>query len=377
MLLVPREGQPSVVVKDYAPRSALIRRCVAPVLLRHELGVLHRVAGLPGLPAFAMRLDRWALAMEYIEGFPLDGRHRQALPAAFFTALEEILDELAQRGVFHLDLRSPSNILATRARAPALVDLASAVALRLPRTLMRAFYRRALRKLRLRFEGELEVTDESRPWERGNLELGDTRIFFRDRGSFSDLVPALFLHDIGLTSLAFEDVLALAERFGRRGIAIDLPGFGASRRRVRSLRAARLAAQLERFLDVMRLERVDLVGFGWGGYLARALADRCPDRIGTVRTAATGSHETCTEVGRDSERLRRRLKTSLPSTLTQVQRRELEYFLDLAPARNLALASESIRREESMQHSWPTPPGDPDEIWQELRRASSSSFREE
>ena len=354
------------MVKDYAPRSALVRSCVAPVLLRHELGVLSRVAGLPGLPAFAMRLDRWALAMEYIEGFPLDGRHRKALPAAFFSALEEILDGLAQRGVFHLDLRSPSNILATTARAPALVDLASAVALRLPRALMQAFYRRALRKLRLRFEGERKVTDESRPWERGNLELGDTRVFFRDRGCSSDLVPALFLHDIGLTSLVFEDVLARAEHFGRRGIAIDLPGFGASRRRVRSLQAARLAAQLERLLDAMRLERVDLVGFGWGGYLSRALATRCPDRIRTVRTAATGSHRTCTEVGRDPERLRRRLRTALPLALPQTQRRELEYFLDLTPARNLDLASEAIRSEKPVQHRWATPPRDSDEIWQEL-----------
>ncbi len=366
MLLVPREGRPTVVVKDYAPRSALVRSCVAPVLLRHELGVLRRVAGLPGLPAFAMRLDRWALAMEYIDGFPLDGRHRQALPAAFFTALEGILDGLAERGVFHLDLRSPSNILATRARAPALVDLASAVAFRLPRALMQALDRRALGKLRRRFEGEREVTDESRPWERGNLKLGDTRVFFRDRGSSRDHVPVLFLHDIGLTGLAFEDVLARAEHFGRRGIAVDLPGFGASRRRVRSLRPPRLATQLERLLDALRLDRVDLVGFGWGGSLARALAARCPDRIRTVRTAATDSHRTCTEVGKDPERLRRRLKASFPSALSRTQRRELEYFLDLAPARNLVLASDSIQSEVPGGDFWATPPKDPDEIWREL-----------
>ena len=361
------------MVKDYAPRSALVRSCVAPVLLRHELRLLSRVAGLPGLPAFATRLDRWALAMEYIDGFPLDGRHRQALPPAFFTALEGILDGLAQRGVFHLDLRSPSNILATPAGAPALVDLASAVALRLPRTLVRAFDRRALRKLRLRFEGEREVTDDGRPWERGNLELGDARVFFRDHGCSADDVPALFLHDIGLTSLAFEDTIAKAESFGRRGIAIDLPGFGASRRRVRSLRSARLAVQLERLLDAMRLERVDLVGFGWGGYLARALAARCPDRVRTVRTAATGSRQICTEVGRDPERLRHRLRASLLPTLSEEQRREITYFLDLTPARNLALISDSIQSEKSSQEFWPTPPRNPDEIWQELESSRSRS----
>ena len=231
---------------------------------------------------------------------------------------------------------------------------------------MRAFARRALRKLRLRFEGERQVTDDSKPWERGNLELGDTRVFFRDRGCSSDDVPALFLHDIGLTSLVFEDVLARAEGFGRRGIAIDLPGFGASRRRVRGLRSARLAAQLERLLDAMRLERVDLVGFGWGGYLARALAARCPERVRTVRTAATDSRRTCTEVGREPERLRRRLKVSLPATLSEDQRGEIAYFLDLIPARNLAQASDSIQFEKPIHDFWPTPPRDPDEIWQAL-----------
>ncbi len=362
------------MVKDYAPRSRLVRSFIAPVLLRHELAVLRRVAGLPGLPAFAARLDRWALAMEYIDGQPLSGRiHRNALPAAFFIAIEGILDGLAERGVFHLDLRSPSNILATPTRAPALVDLASASALPLPRVLMRALDRRALRKLRQRFEGERELVGaDSRPWEWGNLDLGDTRVFFRDRGLVHDPVPALFLHDVGLTSLCFEDTIARAEEFGRRGIAIDLPGFGASRRRVRSLRARRLAPQIERLLDALRLERVDLVGFGWGGNVARQVAERCPARVRALRTASTGFEKLWADVRRDPERLRRRLKATLSPRLRDQSRREFEYYIDLVPARTLGLVFESVEDGPPGEDFWPTPPDDPDEIWRELAAATRS-----
>ncbi len=306
--------------------------------------------------------------MEYIDGLPLNGRnHRNALPPAFFDALQGILDGMAGRDVYHLDLRSPSNVLATPSRAPAIVDLASAVTLRMPRALMRVIQRRALRKLRERFEGDRELTDEgSQPWERGNLELGDTRVFYRDQGSADDPVPALFLHDVGLTSLLFEEVIARAEEFGRRGIAIDLPGFGASRRRVWSLDPTYLAGQIERLLDVLRLDRVDVVGFGWGGRLGRELWVRCPARVRKLRTAATGFRKYWAEGDKDPERLRRRIATSLPSGLREDRRRELEYFLALVPARNLVRVYESIEGEAPADDFWPIPPGDPDQIWREL-----------
>lgn len=372
VLLVPRNGLPALVVKDYATRSAPVRYGLAPLLLRRELALLQRVAGLPGLPAHAQRLDRFALCMEYIDGRPLSKRsHTNALPASFFLALEGMLDGLAERGVFHLDLRSPSNILVTGSRAPALVDLGSAVGLHLPRRLVRWVDRRALRKLRSRFEGERQTDDAGgRPWEEGSLDLGEVRIFYRDRGAADDPVPVLFLHDVGTTSLCFEPVLARAERFGRRGIGIDLPGFGASRRRVRSLHPRRLVSQIERMLDALRLERVDIVGYGWGGWLARQVQAQCPARVRLLRSAATGIERVWIDVARDPERLRRRLKASPPEGLSESQRARLEHLLDLVPARNLKRACESCVGDASAAHFWQKPPTEPDEVWRELASAT-------
>ena len=80
-----------------------------------------------------------------------------------------MLDGLAARGVTHLDLSSPSNVLATESGAPALVDLGGATAAPLPRWLITRVERRALAKLERRFLGGASP-------EPGPAELGCTRI---------------------------------------------------------------------------------------------------------------------------------------------------------------------------------------------------------
>ena len=137
VLLVQRDGPPQIV-KDWGRRSAWVRMLVAPWLARHEAAMLARADGIEGVPRLLGRIDRLALAMEYLEGQPLRRHaHGRALPPSFFAALESILDRLAQRGVVYLDLRSPTNVLLTPRGAPALVDLGSAIALPLPRRVAR------------------------------------------------------------------------------------------------------------------------------------------------------------------------------------------------------------------------------------------------
>ena len=93
---------------------------------------------------------------------------------------------------------------------------------------------------------------------------------------------------------------------------------------------------------------------------------RCPERVRKLRTAATGFRKHWAKGDKNPERLRRRIATSLPSGLREDRRRELEYFLALVPARNLVRVYESIEGEAPADDFWPTPPGDPDQIWREL-----------
>ena len=348
VLLVPQEPGPPVLVKDYSGCPAPVRWLIAPWLVRHELAILRRVAGLPGVPAPRGRVDRLALAMEYIDAVPLRRKsHRATLPRAFFDALEGILEGLALRGVCYLDLRSPSNVLWTRATgAPALVDLASASRLPVPGWLARAIERSALGKLRARFE-QVEGSESVEPelLEHQELHLGSARICFLDRGRWDDPVPVLCLHDAGHSSEVFRSILEHAAAHGRRAIALDLPGFGGSSLRMRGLSPDRVAAHVAGFVDALRLARIDLLGFGWGGLVARVLAVRRPQLVRALLTLDTplarssgGFHRRWLEARRAPEVLRRRLLRELPPGVSGELREGLERAIQTASARALRMA---------------------------------------
>jgi pimeloyl-ACP methyl ester carboxylesterase len=341
LLVRPERGAP-LIVKDWSRRSALVRAFVAPLLVRHELAMLERVEGLPGLPRPRQRIDRLALALEFVDGRPLRRRtHRRALPASFFTALEGILEGLRLRGVAYLDLRSPTNVLVTPSSAPALVDLGSALALPLPRALRVAFERSALAKLRARFEGSQSESPPS-AGDAGarDLKVAGTRFRVRDAGRSDDPLPILMLPDAGLSARFFAPITERAAAQGRRVIGVDLPGFGGSRRRISSLRTARVAAQLAALLDALRIARFDVVASGWSVSPASELAARAPGRV--RRLVVLGEREA--ETSSDPERLRARVRADLPSVLPAALRAELEAELASAPARNLRLAARAARR---------------------------------
>lgn len=351
MLRVPHDPGPPLVVKDYQACSAPVRWILAPLLVGHELAMLERARGLPGLPRPYGRVDRLALAMEHVDGIPLRRRsHGSLLPRAFFDALEGILDGLALRGIVYLDLRSPTNILSTHG-APALVDLASAFWLPLPALLTRRLERSALAKLRGRFQcPEGGGKQPPVPLEYQELTLGRRGVSFLDRGWLQDPVPALFLHDVGHSAEVFCSILEQAQAHRRRGIGLDLPGFGGSPLRGAGLRLAAVARHVGRLVDALRLPQVDLVGHGWGGLVARVLAVQRPDRVRALLTLDTpldhlsGSFaKRRIEALRDPEVLRRRLLRELPAGLSEPQRTKLAGAIASASARALRLAYAGIR----------------------------------
>lgn len=332
------------IVKDYGARGAL-HRLIAPLLARHELAQLERVVGLSGVPAWVTVVDSRALAMECIEGAPLTRHeHHHALPAAFFTELQAILEALLARGIVYLDLRSASNVLVTPGGAPALIDFASATQLPLPRALVRWLYARALRKLRERFErrpGEsLPPRIGARP--QATLDLGRVRFTYRDAGRVTDPVPVLLLHDVGLDHRVFASWFDAAPGSGRRVIAVDLPPFGGSRSAARRARARDRAAELLALLDALRLRRVDVVGHGVGALVGLALAARAPSRVerGLLLEAPLAALDP-DFLGRwgdahlDPAALRARLLAAIPPALDADLRVELERALSAVPSREL------------------------------------------
>jgi len=115
------------VVKDFSPRSARVRRWLAPWLLRREERAYRRLEGLVAVPRLLGRVDEEALVFEYRPGVLLSRSLAGHLSPEFVPELEDAVREMHRRGVVHLDLRHRSNILAGRDGHPVLLDFASAL----------------------------------------------------------------------------------------------------------------------------------------------------------------------------------------------------------------------------------------------------------
>jgi pimeloyl-ACP methyl ester carboxylesterase len=105
------------------------------------------------------------------------------------------------------------------------------------------------------------------------IELAGAPVFYR-HAPVEDPTP-LYLHSVPTSS---DDWLPFLERSG--GLAPDLLGFG------RSSKAGNLDYDLpayvrflEAFLRATEVERVSLVGHGWGAAVGLAFAQRHPDRV--------------------------------------------------------------------------------------------------
>jgi pimeloyl-ACP methyl ester carboxylesterase len=106
------------------------------------------------------------------------------------------------------------------------------------------------------------------------IEVSGARAFYRDAGLGQEVTP-LYLHSVPTSCDDWTAMLALTG-----GVAVDLPGFG------RSDKGTELDYSLagyERFVDglvaALELDRVTLVGHGWGGAIALAFAQRRPELV--------------------------------------------------------------------------------------------------
>ena len=148
----------AIVLKDIAPRPWLVRRLLGPWQLDREARAYGALAGVRGIPAFVARVDRQAIAIEYVPGRSLATHRPGQLGSKFFDRLDRLLETIHTRGVAHGDLHR-HDVLADAGGEPYLVDfstslVASAGCGALTRLLFRQMCRadrRSAAKLRRRF----------------------------------------------------------------------------------------------------------------------------------------------------------------------------------------------------------------------------------
>ena len=120
-------------------------------------------------------------------------------------------------------------------------------------------------------------------WQSGFVDAKGLRLRIGRHGSGK---PLLLITGIG----AHMDMWAPFARLAgdRELIAFDAPGTGRSQRPRRPLRMGGLAEVVRALLDELELDRVDVLGYSWGGVLAQELARRAPERVRRLVLCATG-----------------------------------------------------------------------------------------
>src|SRR5262245_26707483 len=98
----------------------------------------------------------------------------------------------------------------------------------------------------------------------------------------------LCVHGYCQSSTYWAPTLDRLARVGVRGLAPDLPGFGASAHLPGPYTMEAYADGLAALLDARRLERVGLVGGSMGGVVAQHFALRHPARLARLLLVATG-----------------------------------------------------------------------------------------
>jgi predicted Ser/Thr protein kinase len=124
--LVEVDGR-RAAVKDFANTPPKFRRFVAPFLVGREIKALRHLDGTPGVPRYYGRVDRYAFAIEYIEGRPIAEFGPGELSQKTLNNVQKSIDAIHERGVSHGDLKRRSNLLVTPDEQVYLIDFAAAV----------------------------------------------------------------------------------------------------------------------------------------------------------------------------------------------------------------------------------------------------------
>ncbi len=123
--------------------------------------------------------------------------------------------------------------------------------------------------------------------------VGGRRISYLAAGpAHTGATPAVLIHGFGgdASNWLF-NLPALGEE--RRVYAPDLPGHGASDKRVGDGSLETLAAAITDFMDAVGVERAHLVGHSMGGALALQIARTCPTRVASLALLAPAGLGTC------------------------------------------------------------------------------------
>ena len=124
------------VLKDFQPCTPFVRKTWGRFLIRREYQALSRLRGIKGIPGEPFVMDAYAIGYQYIPGRTLRETPPNQINDRFFYHLEDLVKQMHERNMVHLDIRNRRNVLITDNGLPALLDFQSSFNLdRVPRML--------------------------------------------------------------------------------------------------------------------------------------------------------------------------------------------------------------------------------------------------
>lgn len=117
-----------IIVKDFKKSGSFFKFTLGPVMIAREYEVLELLRDVEGVPNPIQIIDRYAFAMEYVEGQSLDKiSDKKLLTEELFDGFKHIVEEIHKRNVAHCDLRCMGNYMRRKDGKPHIIDFAAAM----------------------------------------------------------------------------------------------------------------------------------------------------------------------------------------------------------------------------------------------------------
>ena len=167
-----RFGGKDWTVKDFSCRSWWVRNLIAPFLFWREVRAVQLLSGVRGVPNCAFRIDRDAVAIEFLPGISLSKAPKSAFTVQFLEKMESLMNRVHEAGIVHLDARGTGNWVILPNGDPGLIDFQAGICTRgLPagiRKLLEDVDMSGVLKKWKEFHPDEMGEERIRSWERGD-----------------------------------------------------------------------------------------------------------------------------------------------------------------------------------------------------------------
>lgn len=108
------------------PHGRGLTKFIHTRMLHHEARIYQQLEHLSNIPACYGLIDDQYLALEYIEGDPIRIK-RPVDNERYFKTLFNLIEQMHELGVAHMDLKKKDNLLVTHHDTPCILDFGAAV----------------------------------------------------------------------------------------------------------------------------------------------------------------------------------------------------------------------------------------------------------